>query len=114
MTLEIAPVGNEPLDTRDRRTINGGGNEADMWRDFIYVPRSLTAAEGLDLRVSGLIPFATYPVIVWGYDTSSRDERRSTWNGTISDFNIGWLQRFYRSPKWIERAATTPCLPEQR
>ena len=87
LTLEIVPVGNEPLDTRNRRTINGGGDEAEMWRDFIYVPRSLTTTEGLDLRVSGLIPFATYPVTIWGYDTSSRDERRSTWNGTPYVFN---------------------------
>jgi hypothetical protein len=87
ITLEMVPAGNEPLDTRDRRTINGGGDEAAMWRDFVYVPRSLGAAEGLDLLISGLIPFATYPVTVWGYDTSSRDERRSTWNGTPFVFN---------------------------
>lgn len=87
ITLEVIPVGNEPLDTRDRRTINGGGDEANMWRDFIYVPRSLSTAEGLDLQITGLIPFATYPVTIWGFDTSSRDARRSTWNGTPFVFN---------------------------
>jgi hypothetical protein len=85
--LQLNPVGNLVLDTRDRRTINGGGSASEMWRDFIYVPRSLGPNEGLDLLLGGLIPYATYPVTIWSYDTSSRDTRRSLWNGMPFAFN---------------------------
>ena len=78
------------IDDRDR-TGNGGGAEADMWRDFIFANGSnVDGTSGLDVTVSGLLANAPYNVTIWAYDFfSSADSdapvptgRRPTWTGS--------------------------------
>lgn len=80
VVVDVLAVGSVVLDTRDRGTINGGP-ESDMWRDFLFASGSRTTNEGVDIRLSGLMPHTDYPIRIWGFDTGSPANRRSTWNG---------------------------------
>lgn len=75
------------LDDRSR-TDNGGGAEADMWKDFIFINGSDTTdnTKGMDVTITGLLLNTTYNISVWAYDDSSNDQlgnpRNTLWTGS--------------------------------
>ena len=67
---------------------NGGGDEADMWRDFIFAEVDPSQTDGLLIDLSGLAPGASYDVTIWSFDSSGAqvDSRLSEWNGVVYSF----------------------------
>jgi len=74
---------------RDRGpTGNGGGDEADMWRDFIFAEVDASGTDGLLIELSGLAPGSSYDVTIWSFDSAGAqaDSRISQWNGELYSF----------------------------
>lgn len=70
ISLTVTGLGTVTLDDRNRTT-NGGGTEADMWKDFLFANGSNAAGDGLQLAFTGLKPSTAYPVTIWGFDKST-------------------------------------------
>ena len=87
ISIQVFDVGGVSLDTRDRGNLNAGNSEAAMWRDFLFANGSIRADQGLDIRVSGLLPGEVYPVKIWSFDAGSRVSRLSEWNRNRYSFN---------------------------
>lgn len=83
IALDVDPIGSVSLDDRDRGSNNGGGDEASMWRDFLFANGSFSnnPGSGISLSVSGLQGNTGYPVTIWAYDVSSVGGRAADWSG---------------------------------
>lgn len=86
--IEIALSAPEGYDDRDRGTGNGGGDEADMWGDFIFAVPAVGNTDLLQIDLSGLLQGGTYDVTVWSFDSvgAQADSRASQWNGVSYAF----------------------------
>jgi hypothetical protein len=83
LSVYVSPVGGT-IDDRARLTPTNSGafTESLLLKDFIFATAS---AAGLDVRVQGLTPNATYLVELWSFDQGSAGSLRSsdwTTNGT--------------------------------
>ncbi|MEO0476420.1 MAG: LamG domain-containing protein [Planctomycetota bacterium] len=77
-TVTTTAVGGGTIDDRDRGTGNGGGDEADMWNDFLFSNDGSTGTtKGLEVTVDGLDANADYTVTIWAFDASSTGPVRS-------------------------------------
>ena len=87
ITVEILPLGNIPLDDRDRDAPvdNPPSLTIDqLFDDFIFA-RSQTDGTGLELHLQGLSPGQPYEVTLWSFDTGSIGNRVSTWYEVSGD-----------------------------
>ncbi len=87
ITISVHPAGDAVLSTRDRRNLNGSGDAAMMWRDFLFAEGSDSSADGMDIELSGLRPRSVYPVRIWAYDSGSIGLRQSSWNDVSYSFD---------------------------
>lgn len=78
----------EGYDDRDRGAGNGGGDEVDMWGDFIFAVPAVGNTDRLQIDLSGLLAGGTYDVTVWSFDSAGAqvDSRISSWNGVTYSF----------------------------
>lgn len=67
---------------------NGGGDENDMWRDFIFAEVDPSNTDGLLIDLSGLTPGSNYDITIWSFDSAGAqvDSRVSSWNGEAYSF----------------------------
>jgi hypothetical protein len=79
VTVTVTPIGAVTVDDRDRGAANGGGTEADLWRDFIFANGSSLDDTGLQVAITGLASTAFYPITLWAFDTSSAPARTAEW-----------------------------------
>lgn len=89
VTITLASTFAGAIGDRDRGPIaNGGGTEADMWRDFFFVDPGV--GEGFAVTLSGLVPDASYDLTVWAFDSSSGfppfSGRTASWEGELLNF----------------------------
>ncbi|MES2707505.1 MAG: hypothetical protein V4726_12985 [Verrucomicrobiota bacterium] len=70
ISMTVTPMGTVTLDDRNR-TNNGGGSEADMWKDFLFANLSNAAGDGIQMAFTGLKPSTAYPITIWAFDKST-------------------------------------------
>ncbi len=85
LSVTITPLGAVTIDDRDRAAANGGGDQADLWRDFIFANGSSTEGTGLQIAITGLEPEADYPITLWAFDKSSTNRRMAEWSANDGD-----------------------------
>jgi hypothetical protein len=88
VSVATTSIGAVTVASRDRVADNGGGAQADMWRDFVFANGSFDTVpgSGLQIVVSGLSSFTTYPITIWAFDESSNPspagvDRAADWSG---------------------------------
>ena len=106
VSVTTVGIGNATVSTRDRTgdLSPGGGDEPDMWRDFVFGNRSFTnggspTVDGLRVTVSGLEPATTYPVQIWGYDFRSNVQIRiADWSGGGDSETLEFIGSPFNNP----------------
>jgi hypothetical protein len=73
VSIATTAIGAVTVDSRDRSGANGGGDQSEMWQDFIFANGSFGEAldTGLNLVISGLEADSAYEIKLWGFDSGS-------------------------------------------
>lgn len=84
ISITTEAIGTATLASRDRQANNtdtGDIDHNDLWRDFVFANGSngFAPGSGLRLTLTGLAASTTYPVTVWGFDSSSIGGRVADW-----------------------------------